>query len=402
MTHSPLLRTSMRLKLDRRSVALVDYELALEDVSINLQQPPNKENFDESRWADLRKTHENKEARETRQKQYEDNFVMTIMKERKFLKSSKPKSSHNINLLRIWEKVIPAKSQALRLTLVNSGFVGWEPPLLSDCLLSEQGSPAPLSYGRVCVKETGILDRRLLHHAISPKYIPKLHFKMERKRLEIKSAEFAAFVAQQTSSGSNLLPRPQDESSDEGLLSANELKDLVRSTPGSRKRKCAVTSKPNKRTRKPPRFIKLYDCKAHDRSQLKAQAINGFSLMQQTLPRVESPSLERVGRAPRDHKIKSLVTPDVDRDTSIQDLTIHGIILPVKLPGSETTDDEQEQPAIEEEQVARYRTWRSQFKSFFEERDKYMQSRVYRERAPDRELLHSALALVGFWSELAT
>ncbi|KAI0841926.1 hypothetical protein F5Y06DRAFT_292749 [Hypoxylon sp. FL0890] len=404
MAHSPLLRTLARLRLDSKSIALVNYELALEGISANLQQPPNKENFDENRWTDLRKAYESKKIRESQQKEYENYFIARLTKERR-LRLNKDKARQSVGILRAWEELVPMKSQAIRLTVQKSGFAEWKPPLVSECLLYEQ-SPAPNSpCGRVHMGETGILDRRLLHHAISPKYVPKPHFKMERKRLAAKSAEFAAFVELQTSGGPNkrsLIPRPEDESSDEGLLSVNEpqvseeddngLPSSKRLGLGIRKRKRTVKRKPKKRTRKPPRFTKLYDCKVHDRAHLDTQATNWFSLMQQRLPRVESPSVELVSK-PRSKE--SPVDVDVNEDPTAQELRIHGIKLPVRFP-HEDAEGEQQSPTPEE--AAQYRDWRNWSRPFFNERDRYMQSRVYREKARDRDLLHATQALLGFWA----
>ncbi|KAI1382023.1 hypothetical protein F4677DRAFT_458320 [Hypoxylon crocopeplum] len=408
MAHSPLLRTVMRLKLDSRSVALVSYELALEDVSIDLQQPPNKKNFDESRWADLRKAHENKKTRQAQQTLNEQGYVTTIIKQRRTKES---RSRQCINLHRAWEEVVPTKSKALSLNLARSGYGEWRPPLLSDCLLFDQSSLAPPSYGHVCVADIGILDRRLLHHAISPKYVPKPHFKMERKRLEAKSAEFAAFVAAHM----DLMPRPQDESSDEGLLTMSEQEDstdenissneLGRAKTRPKKRKRAATAKSKKRRRKPPNFIKLYDCKAHDRAHLKAEAINRFSFMQQRLPRVEFPPWERLIRGFNSWNSKSPVAMDIamdidiDEDPAVQEVKTYGIILPVRLPDGEIADEEEQELTFED--ASQYRTWRSQVRPYFYERDRYMQSRVYQERVYDRELLQAAQSLMGFWAKVA-
>ncbi|KAI2629897.1 hypothetical protein GGR54DRAFT_284140 [Hypoxylon sp. NC1633] len=399
MAHSPLLRTTMRQRLDCRSVALVNYELALEDVSANLQQPPNIDNFDGTRWADLRKAHEDKKARQTQQRLNENKFIATVKRKQRCESRSQLRST----LLRTWEGIVPSKNASLRLTISKSGFTEWRPPLLSDSLLFEQSWPTSLPHGRVCVAENGVLDRRLLHHAISPKYVPKPHFKLERKRLEAKSAEFAAFVAEQTSSTSTnriLLPRPQDESSDEGLLSVNELEDPeyeITTTRGKRKRGAA--HKPRKRTRKPARFVKLYDCKVHDQAQLKSQATNRFSLMQQRLPRVEFPPLERASRDRGELCVGLPSAMDIDEDPAVQELRIHGISLPVQFPRRDDDGEEEPEPPTVEEAV-QYRAWRSESRPFFDDRDRYLQSRVYRERVYDRELLHAVQALTGFWAKV--
>ncbi|KAI1779834.1 hypothetical protein F4818DRAFT_437135 [Hypoxylon cercidicola] len=401
MAHSPLLRTLMRLKLDRRSVALVNYELALENVSTSLQRPPSKENFDDSRWTDLRKGHENKKEREKHHKLYEEWYVTTITKKREMLDSSENKQLQYNSFYRAWKDIIPQKTRHLRSAIAKSGFTEWKPPLPLTSLRFEQGPPASPSCGRVDVGDIGILDRRLLHHAISPKYVPKPHFKMERKRLAAKSAEFAAFVAQQTSLGPkrSLIPRPEDESSDQGLLSPSETEDSAVRNSGS-KRKRPTTGKTKKRTRKPPSFSKLYDCKAHDQTQLKAQAINWFSLMQQRQPRVESPAIEQVGRTTADYDIKLQTAVDADEDPSIRILDVHGILLPVQFPRGEEADGEEEQhPTIED--AARYRDWRSRAKPFFEERDRYIQNRIYCERAQDRKLSHAAQDLMSFWNRIS-
>lgn len=388
---------------------MVNYELALEDISTSLEQPPNKENFDDDRWTDVRKAHENKKEREKQHKMHEECYVTTIKRRREFLDSCKPRDMRRLGFFRAWEDVIPRKGkrelQYLRSTVAKSGFANWKEPLPSESLLFEQDSPAP-TYGCVSVGDTGIIDRRLLHHAISPKYVPKPHFKMERKRLATKSAEFANFVAQQTSLGPelSLIPRPEDDSSDQGLVSLSESDSPKGRNTSSRgnKRKRSTTSKTKKRTRKPPSFSKLYDCKVHDRMQLKAQAINWFSLMQQRLPRVESPATEQVGRTAHKLVVKLPVAKDVDEDPSLQILRIlevHGTLLPVKLPTSEDPVGEEDQPLTVEDAV-RYREWRSRVRPFFNERDRYMQNRVYHEKIQDRKLTLAAQSLMSFWNKV--
>ncbi|KAI5866519.1 hypothetical protein GGS23DRAFT_550951 [Durotheca rogersii] len=407
MAHSPLLRTAMRLKLDGRSISLVNYELTLEDASSSiLPKPPSQKNFDEVRWTELRKTHENKKARETRQKEYEHDFMKALAGELRKRTQKK--------LLTAWKGVIPTKSSALRLAVAKSGFAEWRPPLLSECLLFEQSSSYPPICGRVHAAEMGILDRRLLHVAISPKYVPKPHFKMERKRLAAKSAEFAAFVAQQTSGANkrSLIPRPQDESSDEGLLTVNEAPIAGRAGSVSAapkpskiasilgKRKRAPAKQAAKGARKPPKFVKLYDCRVHDRAQLVAQGMNRCVLMQQRLPRVENPAPELVKRRIVGRKAESPEPMDVDGDPAAdaaRELQIHGIALPVRLLGGELSD-EQECPSLED--AVRYRSWRTRARRFFNERDRYMQSRVYQERSSDRDLLRAVQALTSFWVKL--
>ncbi|KAI1761361.1 hypothetical protein GGR53DRAFT_525098 [Hypoxylon sp. FL1150] len=413
MAHSPLLRTVMRLKLDRRCVALANYELALEDVSISLQQPPSKENFDDSRWAELRKVHDSKKERERLRKVHEKCYVAMMKKKREFLDSCRPRQLQHLGFFRAWEDSIPQRGkgelQFMRSTVLKSGFADWKAPLPSDSLLFEQGSPVPPTCGRVNVGDMGILDRRLLHLAISPKYVPKPHFKMERKRLAAKSVEFAAFVAQQTSLGPerSLIPRPEDDTSDQGLVSSSESDSSIETAPpigNKRKRSAAVkTKKPvrtKKSTRKPPSFSKLCDCKAHDRTQLKAQAINWFSLMQQRLPRVEFPAFEHAGRrtAHRPVVIPQIVE-GVDEDPNVQILEVHGILLPVQLPRSEDTEAAEDQQPTDED-AARYREWRSQARPFFDERDRYLQRRVYYEKVQDRTLTHTVQSLMGFWNKV--
>ncbi|OTB06734.1 hypothetical protein M426DRAFT_20830 [Hypoxylon sp. CI-4A] len=400
MAHSPLLRTLMRFKLDIRSVALTNYELALEDVSVSLEQPPNKGNFDKSRWTDLRKDYENRKTRESRQKDRENSFIATLKRERKDQKLKKDKPEHSDILLQKWEKMLPTKMAELRLTLVRSGYNEWKPPSVLECLMYEQGLvDAP--KGRVCVGETGILDRRALHQALSPRFVPKPHFKMERKRLEAKSAEFMDFVEKQASLSPEKriwMPRPQDESSDDGLLSTDEERD-----ENGGKRKRITDTKPKKR-RRPKRFIKLYDCKVHDIVQLKAQGTNLFSLIQQKLPRVEIPPLELIRKNAISRSVEVPPAEEDDpeevdvEDPIAEEVKVHGIILPVRLPQEdEVTDEEPQPPTLED--ILGYQTWRLGARSFFEERDRYMQSRVYREQAQDRELSRAVQSLMGFWAK---
>ncbi|KAI1651944.1 uncharacterized protein F4817DRAFT_355886 [Daldinia loculata] len=405
MAHSPLLRTLARFTLDIRSVALVKYELALEDVSTNLQLPPDKTNFDETRWSDLRKDYESKKTRESKKKLCEQELTMMIMRECKLLYMNERRSQHYNNLLQIGEEVIPTNAQALRATLLRSGLPEWKPPVASECLLFES-PPIPCTYGQVCAAETGILDRRLLHHYLTPKYVPKPHFKMERRRLEAKSAEFAAFVEKQTSDPNkpSLIPRPQDESSDEGLLTVDESEEdaPVKNAKGSRaklgKRKPAVKNKTKKRTRKPATFVKLYDCKAHDYAQLKSQGVNLYSLLVQRLPRAESPAMEQVSTATVNYKIKSPMPVLDDDELWAEELRIHGCALPIQLPRNDAAEEEQESPTFEDAQE--YRIWRNQTKPFFSERDRYMQSRIYREGVRDNKLLHATQELVAFWAKI--
>ncbi|OTA93842.1 hypothetical protein M434DRAFT_11234 [Hypoxylon sp. CO27-5] len=402
MAHSPLLRTSTRLKLDKKSIALVNYELALEDLSVSLQQPTEKDNFDDSRWTDLRKAHENRKTRESNKKKSENDFFQRITKGDS-LRSEEVISPHIIDLLRAWEEIVPAKNaQAVQLAIQQTGISEWRPPLLSECLLFEQCVSPTLPHGRVRVGEEGILDRRLLHKALSPEYVPKPHFKMERKRLVAKSAEFAAFVALQASGKRSLIPRPEDESSDEGLLSTNEVQEADDDSDGperpgrrSGKRKRIVKVKAKKRTRRPPKFVKLYDSKVHDRAHLYAQATNWFSLIQQRLPLVEVPSMELV-RKPTSYEL--LMDIDVDEDPIAQEARIHGIMLPVRFPREEAAEEEEHLPTAEE--AAQYRNWRHQVRPFFNDRDRYMQNRVYFEKARDRDLLNATQTLLGFWARV--
>ncbi|KAI0854305.1 hypothetical protein F5Y00DRAFT_222788 [Daldinia vernicosa] len=226
---------------------------------------------------------------------------------------------------------------------------------------------------------------------------------MERKRLQAKSAEFAAFVEKQTSDPSkpSLIPRPEDESSDEGLLTADESEEDL-PPKGSKaklgKRKPAVKNK-KKRTRKPPTFVKLYDCKAHDHAHLKSQGVNLYSLLIQKLPRAESPAMEQVSsRATISCKPKS-PTPVLDDDELCTEaLRIHGCILPIQLPQDDVAEEEQQSPTLEDAQE--YRTWRNQTRPFFSERDRYMQSRIYREGVRDNKLMHATQELMAFWAKI--
>ncbi|KAI1208043.1 uncharacterized protein F4807DRAFT_462132 [Annulohypoxylon truncatum] len=402
MAHSPLLRTLMRFRLDSRSVALVNYEIALEDVSVKLQQSPNLENFDDDRWTDLRKTHENKKLREAQQKAYESHFIAKILEKRKLQQAVLSRSQYGTNnILQTWKGILPTKLREIKMALAKSGFAEWRPPLPSESLLSEQKTYNPLSNGRVHVAEIGLIDRRLLHHALTPRFVPKPHFKMERQRLQAKSAEFSAFVE----NNRHIIPRPQDDSSDEGLLSVGEPDDdfegdNTKRKAGLGKRKRTVTDKPKKRTRKPAKFIKLYDCKAHDRTHLNSQAINVFSLTQQRLPRIESSAFERVNRtiSKRNDDSQSSTATDIDEDLRVEEVQIYGTLLPFQFPFEQTDDGEPREPTIED--VAQYQAWRHRVSPFFEERDRYIQSRIYYERTNDRQLSHAVQSLVAFWSKM--
>ncbi|KAI1480280.1 hypothetical protein K445DRAFT_24439 [Daldinia sp. EC12] len=410
MAHSPLLRTVARFKLDSRSVALVNYELALEDISTNLQLPPEKTNFDDTRWTSLRKDYESKKVRDSKKKLYEQEFTTLLMKDYRLLHTNRRRSQQYDNLLKAGTESVPADMRTLKATLEKSGLIEWRPPAASDGLLFES-QPIDCTYGQVSAAETGIIDRRLLHVYISPKYVPKPHFKMERKRLEAKSAEFAAFVEKQASNPKvpSLIPRPEDESSDEGLLTMSESEeDSPVESKGSKsklgKRKSAAKSttksKTKKRTRKPPKFIKQFDGKAHDYAHLKAQGVNLYSLSVQRLPRTESPELEKVTSALCKSKAKS-PTPELfddDDDTLVDELSTHGCVLPIHLPRKEVDVEELQPPTVEE--AGEYRTWRNQASVFFGERDRYMQSRVYREGVRDNKLLHATQELMAFWARM--
>ncbi|KAI0148075.1 hypothetical protein F4776DRAFT_297903 [Hypoxylon sp. NC0597] len=408
MAHSPLLRTSTRVMLDKKSIALVNYELALEGASANVQQPTEKENFDDSRWTDLRKAHENRKTRENNRQASEDDYFARIGKGKK-LRSTEFRSPHLIELFQAWEKIVPAKkSRAVERAVQKTGISEWRPPPLSECLAFEQCVSPDLPSGRVHVADTGVLDRRLLHKALSPQFVPKPHFKMERKRLVARSAEFAAFVAQQASSKRSLIPRPEDETSDEGVLSPEEVKkedddsdsdsdDLEEPEPGSRKRKRGGKTKRKKGRRRPSKFVKLYDSKVHDRAHLRAQATNWFSLIQQRLPRVEVPPMELVA----EHTSKSKGTPmdiNVDEDPKVQEARIYGTTLPIHFSQELTSEGEGQLPTAEE--AAQYRDWRRRARPFFNDRDRYMQNRVYCEKAHDRDLLKATQTLLGFWARL--
>lgn len=357
MAHSPLLRTSTRLMLDKKSVALVNYELALEGVSANVQQPTEKENFDDSRWTNLRKAHENRRTRENNKLASEDEFFARIGKGKR-LRSAEVRSPYLIELFQAWEKIVPAKkSRSVQRAVEKTGISEWRPPLLSECLAFEQCVSLDLPSGRVDVGDTGVLDRRLLHQALTPQFVPKPHFKMERKRLVAKSAEFAAFVAQQASSKQSIIPRPEDETSDEGVLSPEEVKkedddddddsddDSEEPEPGSRKRK--RTGKPKRKTgrRRPSKFVKLYDSKVHDRAHLHAQATNWFSLVQQRLPRVEVPAMELVTEPTSKGSPMDI---DVDEDPLVQEARIYGTTLPVHFSEELTVEGEGQSPTAEE------------------------------------------------------
>ncbi|KAH9995346.1 hypothetical protein F4779DRAFT_636613 [Xylariaceae sp. FL0662B] len=401
MAHSPLLRTVMRVQLDNRSGSLVSYELALEQVCIDLQQPPNKRNFDEDRWTECRKDYENKKEREAQQKEDEEDFITAIKRERRYIRSSKKRSKHFFHIYKMWDSLVP-KISTLKTSIAKSGYAEWRPRQLVHCLIAEQDLTSR-THSRVCVGDQGLLDRRLLHQALSPRFVPKPHFKFERRRLEAKSAEFATFVEQQKASQSRkriIIPRPEDDSSDEGLLTASEIDEVVKPGAAKGKRKRATVQK-KARTRKPAKFVKVYDSKVHDGMQLKAQTQNRFCLMQQRQPRVESPALEVIFKKASDRNSQPPMTVDMDEEElALQQLRINGIKLPIPLPGSRTDEDGTPQQPTEDD-VALYRKWRSRkARSFFNDRDRYIQQRMYRERATDRELSRASQALQAFWAKI--
>ncbi|KAI8958468.1 hypothetical protein F5Y11DRAFT_362669 [Daldinia sp. FL1419] len=402
MAHSPLLRTMVRFALDTKSISLVKYELALEDISINLQLPPNTTNFDEARWSDLRKDYESKKTRDFKKKSREQELAETIIEDYNRIHTYQRTSQHYKTLFGEGEWNAPRNVPALKAAMNKTGLTEWRPPSSLESLLSEN-LPIPCTYGQVHAAEKGILDRRLLHQYLSPKYVPKPHFKMERRRLEAKSAEFAAFVKEQTSSRSrsSLIPRPEDESSDEGLLTMDESDDDTYYAKGSNgKRKSAAKSKTKKRTRKPKPFIKLFDCKAHDLSHLRSQAVTWYSLFVQRLPRTESPPPELLSRTTQKDKTEA-DTPSADINERItQELRTHGRILPVRFPRNDTAEVEEQPPTFEE--AIEYRSWRINAMSFFNERDRYMQSRVYRESVRDSKLTHAVQDLMAFWARMTT
>ncbi|KAI1802691.1 hypothetical protein F4811DRAFT_388948 [Daldinia bambusicola] len=406
MAHSPLLRTVARFKLDTRSVALVNYELALEDISTNLQLPPDKNNFDDARWTTLRKDYESKQGRDSKKKLHEKEYTTLLLKDYKFLQTTRRMPRHYYNLLQTGGDVVPGDMRTLKTTVEKSGLTDWKPPASSDGLLFES-QPIICTYGQVFAAETGILDRRLLHVFLSPKYVPKPHFKMERKRLAAKCAEFAAFVEKQNSNPKvpSLIPRPEDDSSDEGLLAMDESSDSEEyctvNTKGSKaklgKRKAAAKNKLKKRMRKPPRFVKLYDSKVHDYAHLRAQGVNLYSLVVQRLPRTEVPELEKAASAL--YKVKTtLPSPELNENDALPNqLNTHGLILPVQLPREDAGVEELQPPTVQE--AAQYRMWRSQTNQFFGERDRYMQSRIFREGVRDNKLLHATHELMAFWAK---
>ncbi|KAI1082697.1 hypothetical protein F5B20DRAFT_529897 [Whalleya microplaca] len=122
MAHSPLLRTLMRVQLDNRSGSLVSYELALEQVCIDLEKPPTKRYFNEERWTDCRKDYENKKVREAQQKEDEEDFIAAVKRERRYIRSAKKRSKHFFSIYKMWDDLIP-KISALKRSLSKSGYI---------------------------------------------------------------------------------------------------------------------------------------------------------------------------------------------------------------------------------------------------------------------------------------
>ncbi|KAI1384982.1 uncharacterized protein F4822DRAFT_379672 [Hypoxylon trugodes] len=393
MSHSPLFRTSMRLRLDNRCIALVNYELALEEVNAELEQPPpNTRNFDDELWASLRKEHETKRIREGMRRVRDRVLFDSIKERRKTLKGGKV--WHVTVFHQAWISNNLGRHDARNKAIYKSGFAEWRPPLLLENLWFEQTEISYPSNARVYVGESGILDPRLLRRHVTPEFVPRPHFKNERKRLAGKYIEFAEFAAK----NAHIMPRPQDLSSDEGLLSEDE-EDSTDTPSKKRKRGKTVIMQ---RTRKPNRFIKLYDCKVHDRTQLELQAMNQFSLMQQMLPRVESPAIERDKGTTIKQAQASPIAEDVEEDHRIEELRTHGVRLPTRYPYNEVVEGEEEQQKPTVVELAMYRAWRRRQRHFFDDRDSYMQNRIYYEQVHERDLLRAGQDLMAFWAKVNT
>ncbi|KAI1633026.1 hypothetical protein F4809DRAFT_655606 [Biscogniauxia mediterranea] len=461
MSHSPLHRTMMRSVLDRRSAALADYEIAVETPCQDehgLPPPPaSPPFFDADGWAECRKAHDAKKARDEARDESRRLFVKAFNQETRAVRA-RPKSARYLALRAMFKTVLPSRDAAVKLAVARSGFLEWRPRAVADCLRGEDDYSLEerLPRGRVAVGDRGVIAWRALHLYVSPRFVPKPHFYHERRRLAAKSAEFADFVAAQAAAPPETriaIPRPEDDTSDGGLRSDADSDDddeeevvLTRTSRGltatKRKRGGATSSsrkkartenkknnsakgqkqKQKKKTkkptaRKPPRFTKTFDSAVHDRAQLLAQTRNRFTLMQQRVPRAEVPGFETVAarRALKQQRLaaSSLPPPSTSNPRSTSEETeaekekkttlLHGIALPVRLTeASPETGEEEERPREPTEEEARaYRAWRRgrRARAFFAERDAYMRARVLKERVPDRELVRAAQRLVGFWAQ---
>ncbi|KAI1491818.1 hypothetical protein F5X96DRAFT_692851 [Biscogniauxia mediterranea] len=458
MSHSPLHRTVMRSVLDRRTAALADYEIALETSCQDAHDlpPPARPFFDADGWAECRKAHDAKKARDAARDESRRLFVKAFNAETRAVRA-RPKSARYRALRAMFKTVLPSRDAAVKLAVARSGFLDWRPRAVADCLRGEddyslEDERRP-SRGRVAVGDRGEIAWRALHLYVSPRFVPRPHFYHERRRLAAKSAEFADFVAAQAVAppGTGIaIPRPEDDTSDGGLRSDPDEDDdedeeevvLTRTSRGltatkrkrggggassSSSRKKAKTENKKKNNsaakgqkqkqkkkptaRKPPRFTKTFDSAVHDRAQLLAQTRNRFTLMQQRVPRVEVPGFETVAARRRAASSTSLAPPSTSKpptSTSEEETetekkekemtTLYGIALPVRL------DQEEEEAGPRsptEEEAWAYRAWRrgGAARAFFAERDAYMRARVLKERVPDRELVRAAQRLVGFWTQ---
>ncbi|RYP91814.1 hypothetical protein DL770_002070 [Monosporascus sp. CRB-9-2] len=299
---------------------------------------------------------------------------------------------------------------------------------------------------------TGSLDPRALHAKLTPDFVPKPHLRRARQRLLEKSAGFAELVDRGyklPAAGGGL----SDDSSDADDSGSDD--DDSKPLLGKRKRKAkddasgsAGTGAKKQRNgikkatvrqttqKRPPRaVVKTFDSRVHDALQLRAEARSRLCLVQQSLPRVEQPlwdsvksAREEAGEEGEDAAVagEAKIGPNgaADPDAASGETAkagrtaeekalerlkaLGGIKLPTRIPylearpeGETETHGESELTGeIGLEEARRYRKWRrTTAEALFGARNRYMRSRVHRERAQEKELARVVKDLLEYWKE---
>ncbi|RYP53912.1 hypothetical protein DL768_001224 [Monosporascus sp. mg162] len=318
---------------------------------------------------------------------------------------------------------------------------------------TRRGTPGGLRPEEDCEGRgapTGSLDPRALRAKLTPDFVPKPHLRRARQRLLEKSAEFAELVDRGYKlpvAGGGL----SDDSSDvddpgsdgdggKQLLGKRKRKvkdDASGSTgTGAKKQRNGTrkaTARQTTRKRPPKAVAKTFDSRVHDALQLRAEARSRLCLVQQSLPRVEQPlwgsaksAREETGEEGEDAAAarKAKIGPNgaVDPNAALEETAkagptaeekalerlkaIGGIELPTRIPdleaGPEGEAEMQGEPElvgeIGLEKARRYCKWRrTTARVLFAARNRYMQCRVYRERAQEKELASAVKDLLEYW-----
>ncbi|RYO82833.1 hypothetical protein DL764_009546 [Monosporascus ibericus] len=298
---------------------------------------------------------------------------------------------------------------------------------------------------------TGSLDPRALRAKLTPDFVPKPHLRRARQRLLEKSAKFAELVG-----WGYKLPVAagglSDDSSDADNSGSHD--DDHKPLLGKRKRKVkdddasggAGTGAKKQRNgikkatvrqttqKRPPRAAaKTFDSRVHDALQLRAEARSRLCLVQQSLPRVEQPlwgsaksTREEAGEEGEDAaaageaKIGPNGAADPDaapketakagpaaEEKALKRLKAIGCIkLPARIPDLEARSETEAETQGESEltgeigleEARRYRKWRrTTAKALFATRNRYMQYRVYREGAQEKELARAVKDMLEYW-----